>query len=171
MKVVVTKAQKQHAQGITEVLNPIIEEGLYTILDTTFTPEEEEGFIESFPETGVFNVALSVKEGNEEESAALGFQNVEPFASYTKAFAHVGIIGTFVDAKCRRQGVASALFTATFADAKSKGYEKLFAYVREDNPNALATYLKHGFEVVGTAKKHAKVNGHYINEVMIEKFL
>lgn len=26
MKVVVTKAQKQHAQGITEVLNPIIEE-------------------------------------------------------------------------------------------------------------------------------------------------
>ncbi|MEF1341101.1 histone acetyltransferase, partial [Vibrio rotiferianus] len=30
MKVVVTKAQKQHAQGITEVLNPIIEEGLYT---------------------------------------------------------------------------------------------------------------------------------------------
>ncbi|HDM8228145.1 TPA: GNAT family N-acetyltransferase [Vibrio campbellii] len=166
MKVVVTKAQKQHAQGITEVLNPIIEEGLYTILDTTFTPEEEEGFIESFPETGVFNVAL-----NEEESVVLGFQNVEPFASYTKAFAHVGIIGTFVDAKCRRQGVASALFTATFADAKSKGYEKLFAYVREDNPNALATYLKHGFEVVGTAKKQAKVNGHYINEVMIEKFL
>ena len=48
MKVVVTKAQKQHAQGITEVLNPIIEEGLYTILDTTFTPEEEEGSLRAF---------------------------------------------------------------------------------------------------------------------------
>ncbi|EOA8957373.1 N-acetyltransferase family protein [Vibrio harveyi] len=171
MKVIVKNAQKQHAQGITEVLNPIIEEGLYTILDTTFTTEEEESFIESFPEMGVFNVALNLIDESEEEGTVLGFQNVEPFTSYTKAFAHVGIIGTFVDAKYRRQGVASALFTATFADAKSKGYEKLFAYVREDNPNALATYLKHGFEVVGTAKKHAKINGQYINEVLIEKFL
>ncbi|EKO3848676.1 GNAT family N-acetyltransferase [Vibrio harveyi] len=171
MKVIVKNAQKRHAQGITEVLNPIIEEGLYTILDTTFTTEEEESFIESFPEMGVFNVALNLIDESEEEGTVLGFQNVEPFASYTKAFAHVGIIGTFVDAKYRRQGVASALFTATFADAKSKGYEKLFAYVREDNPNALATYLKHGFEVVGTAKKHAKINGQYINEVLIEKFL
>ena len=108
---------------------------------------------------------------NEEGSSVVGFQNVEPFAAYTHAFDHVGIIGTFVDASCRRQGVASILFKATFNLARSKGYEKLFAYVREDNPNALATYLRQGFEVVGTAKKHAKVRGKYIDEILIEKFL
>lgn len=166
MKIVVRNAQKQDGKGITEVLNPIIEEGLYTVLDMTFTPKEEEVFIEQFPTGGVFNVAL-----DNENNTILGFQNVEPFASYTKAFAHVGIIGTFVDSKYRRRGIASALFTATFKDAKAKGYEKLFAYVREDNPNALKTYVNQGFEVVGIAKNHAKVNGRYINEVLIEKFL
>ncbi|EAS64553.1 hypothetical protein VAS14_02518, partial [Photobacterium angustum S14] len=54
---------------------------------------------------------------------------------------------------------------------KQKGYEKLFAYVRSDNERALTAYLKQGFEVVGTAKKHAKVRGEYVDEILIEKFL
>ena len=48
MKVVVTKAQKQHAQGITEVLNPIIEEGLYTILDTTSLQKRKKASLKAF---------------------------------------------------------------------------------------------------------------------------
>ncbi|WP_421848951.1 GNAT family N-acetyltransferase [Marinomonas sp.] len=166
MTLLVREVQTKDAQGIVNILNPIIEEGLFTVLDITFSVEEEAQFIQDFPERGVFHVAL-----NEESSNVVGFQNVEPFAAYTHAFDHVGIIGTFVDARCRRQGVASSLFEATFDLARSKGYEKLFAYVREDNPNALATYLKQGFEVVGTAKKHAKVRDKYIDEILIEKFL
>ena len=157
--------QVTDAKGITEVLNPIIDEGLYTILDRTFTCEEEVAFIKHFPENGIFTVAES------EDSMIAGFQNVEPFASYTKAFDHVGIIGTFVDANFRRQGVAKKLFQLTFERAKEKGYEKLFAYVRADNERALATYINQGFYVVGTAKKHARINGQYIDEVLIEKFL
>lgn len=166
MTLLVREAQTKDAQGIINILNPIIEEGLFTVLDTTFSEEEEKQFIQNFPTRGVFHVAL-----NEENSNVVGFQNVEPFAAYTHAFDHVGIIGTFVDAGCRRQGIASSLFEATFNLARLKSYEKLFAFVREDNPNALATYLKQGFEVVGTAKKHAKVRGKYIDEILIEKFL
>lgn len=166
MKLIVKKAQKEDAQGIVNVLNPIIEDGRFTILDTPFSVEEEEQFIQSFPERGVFNVAL-----NAENSRVVGFQNVEPFANYTRAFDHVGIIGTYVDGQYRRQGIASALFEATFEMAKCHGYEKLFAYVRDDNENALKTYLKQGFKIVGTAKKHAKIDGQYIDEILIEKFL
>ncbi|MDX2321599.1 MAG: GNAT family N-acetyltransferase [Moritella sp.] len=63
------------------------------------------------------------------------------------------------------------LFNSTFELARSKGYEKLFGYVRDDNKNALATYLKHGFEIIGIAKKHAKIRGKYVDEVLIEKWL
>jgi RimJ/RimL family protein N-acetyltransferase len=63
------------------------------------------------------------------------------------------------------------LFKATFEVARCKGYEKIFTYVRGDNPAALATYLSRGFKVVGTAQKHAKVNGKYVDEVLIERFL
>ena len=154
------------AQGIIDVLNPIIIEARYTILDQTFTVKEEKAFIESFPERGVFSVAV-----NETTNQLLGFQNVEPFASYTKAFDHVGIIGTYVDANSRGQGVAKQLFDYTFKAAEAKGYEKLFAYVRADNERALAVYLKQGFDIVGTAKKHGKIGDQYFDEILIEKFL
>ncbi|MDK9763526.1 GNAT family N-acetyltransferase [Vibrio sp. D420a] len=166
MSLVIRQVAVEDAQGITEVLNPIIEEGLYTILDTTFSVEEEKGFIANFPKQGVFTVAV-----DEEQNKVIAFQNIEPFASYTKAFDHVGIIGTFVDDESRGKGVSKQLFQSTFEVAKQKGYEKLFAYVRADNERALAAYVRQGFEVVGTAKKHAKVGGVYIDEVLIEKFL
>lgn len=166
MEWIIKAAKKEDAGGIISLLNPIIEEGLFTILDTTFSLEEEEQFIQNFPKNGVFHVASSPQ-----DSSVVGFQNVEPFASYTHAFDHVGIIGTYVDSAYRRQGIASCLFDSTYQLAKSKCYEKLFAYVRVDNENALATYLKQGFEVIGKAKNHAKIRGKYIDEVLIEKFL
>ncbi|MBB1465909.1 GNAT family N-acetyltransferase [Vibrio sp. SG41-7] len=155
MSLTIREVAVEDAQGIIDVLNPIIIEARYTILDQTFTVDEEKGFIESFPKRGVFSVAV-----NETTNQLLGFQNVEPFATYTKAFDHVGIIGTYVDANSRGQGVAKQLFDYTFKSAKAKGYEKLFAYVRADNERALAVYLKQGFEIVGTAKKHGKIGDH-----------
>ena len=162
----IRNVQTEDAQGITEILNPIIESGLYTILDKPFTVEAEKEFIANFPKRGVFHVAA-----NPDTQKIAGFQTVEPFATYTQAFDHVGIIGTYVDQFVRRQGVAASLFTATFDALPNQGYEKLFAYVRGDNPNALATYLKHSFRIIGTAQKHAKINGEYVDEILIEKFL
>ena len=166
MSLTIREVAVEDAQGIIDVLNPIIIEARYTTLDQTFTVDEEKGFIESFPKRGVFIVAV-----NETTNQLLGFQNVEPFATYTKAFDHVGIIGTYVDANSRGQGVAKQLFDYTFKAAKAKGYEKLFAYVRADNERALAVYLKQGFEIVGTAKKHGKIGDQYFDEILIEKFL
>ena len=110
----------EDASAILTVLNPIIEERCHTVLDTPFTLAEERAFIEAFPGRGVFHVAELGSDGE-----IVGFQNVEPFAAYTHAFDHVGVVGTFVRLDCRRQGVGRALFDATFAAARDLGYEKL----------------------------------------------
>jgi RimJ/RimL family protein N-acetyltransferase len=39
------------------------------------------------------------------------------------------------------------------------------------NSAALASYLNQGFEEVGTARRQAHINGKYVDEVIIEKFL
>ena len=39
------------------------------------------------------------------------------------------------------------------------------------NPAALACYLDQGFRIVGTAEGQAKLNGKYVDEVIIERFL
>lgn len=166
MNLLVRDARLNDAEAILAILNPIIETGEYTVLTTPFSVAAEREFILNFPQRGIFHVAVC-----RERQEIVGFQNVEPFATYTSAFDHVGVIGTYVSLCCRRQGIGRSLFEATFEASVCKGYEKLFAYVRADNPGALATYLSQGFRIVGTAQRHAKIGGRYVDEIMIERDL
>jgi L-amino acid N-acyltransferase YncA len=43
--------------------------------------------------------------------------------------------------------------------------------VRADNPAGLLTYIQHGFHVVGTAQRQAKIRGQYVDEDIIERLL
>ena len=162
----IREATLDDADGIVAVLNPIIESGAYTILDAPLTAEAEREFIRNCSPRGVFLVAVDRSNG-----AVVGFQNTQPLVTYTHALDHVGDIGTYVDLSRRRQGIAKQLFQVSFAKARDKGYEKLFTLVRSDNPAALQTYLHHGFDIVGTARRHAKLRGQYVDETLIERFL
>jgi L-amino acid N-acyltransferase YncA len=166
MELSIRAAEPDDATAIAEILNAVIAEGIYTVLDTPFSVEDERRFIESFPVRGVFLVAV-----RQPDQQIVGFQNLEPFAAYTHAFDHVGVMGTYIAAAHRRQGVAAALFQSSFEAARRRGFEKIFAFVRGDNPAALAAYCKHGFRVIGTARRHAKIRGAYVDEILIEKFL
>jgi L-amino acid N-acyltransferase YncA len=162
----IREARPDDAEGIVSVLNPIIEAGVYTAFDTSLTAEAEREYILNFPQRGVFHVAARCQ-----DQKVIGFQSMEPFATYTHAFDHVGVIGTYVSLSYRRKGVGRCLFEATFEVARRKGYEKIFTFVRADNLAALATYLKHDFYIVGTAQNQAKFNGKYVDEIIIERFL
>jgi L-amino acid N-acyltransferase YncA len=162
----VREARPDDAESVVRILNPIIEAGTFTVLDTPFTVEAERRFIESFPRRGIFHVAEDRADGR-----LVGFQDVSPFADYSHAFDHVGVIGTFVDLSLRRRGIARSLFRATFEAARPKGYEKFFTFIRADNPAALATYQRQGFEVIGTARRQARMRGEYVDEVLVEAFL
>ena len=152
------------AEAVIGILNPIIAARIHTVFDEPFSIEDENDYIARFPVRGIWKIAARRSDGH-----VVGFQVLEPFGSYTKAFDHVGNIGTYVDLAQRRQGIARALFASTLEAARDKGYEKLFTFVRADNPAALSTYRTHGFEVVGTARRHAKIDGRYIDEILIEK--
>ena len=166
MELEIREARPDDADAIVAILNPIIAAGAFTVFATPFTSVFERDYITRFPPRGVFLVAVTPA-----DARVVGFQSMEPFATYTHAFDHVGVLGTYVDLACRRQGVATQLFQATFASAIRKGYEKIFTYVRSDNPPALQTYLRQGFRIVGTAKRHARVGGQYVDEIIIEKLL
>ncbi|MBT3270759.1 GNAT family N-acetyltransferase [Candidatus Poribacteria bacterium] len=166
MSLHIRRACVEDAAAMLAVLNPIIEARCYTVLDAPFTLAEQRAFIEAFPKRGVFHVAERGDDGE-----VVGFQDVEPFASYTHAFDHVGVIGTFVRLDCLREGVGRALFASTFAAARDLGYEKLFTFIRADNLAARAAYASQGFREIGVASRHAKIDGAYVDEIMVELFL
>lgn len=154
----------EDAEEILAILNPIIAARCYTAMEAEFTIEVEREFIRTFPESGIFLVAVDAA-----STRIVGFQNVSPFGSFTHAFDHVGVIGTYVDLELRRLGIATRLFEATYEAARRKGYEKFFTYVRADNEAGLQTYLRQGFRIVGKAERQAKIDGKYVDEVVIEK--
>jgi L-amino acid N-acyltransferase YncA len=166
MDLLIREVQLDDAQAIARILNSIIEAGAYTVFDTPLTVEAEWEYLANFPQCGVFYMAEL-----RQDQRVIGFQSMEPFATYTRAFDHVAVPGTYVDLAYRGQGVGTRLSEVTFEAARRKGYEKLFTYVRADNLESLAFYLKLGFRIVGTAQMQARFGQKYVDEVIIEKFL
>jgi L-amino acid N-acyltransferase YncA len=166
MRWIIREAKPDDATGIVAVFNPIIEARTYTLFDTPFSVEAERSYIEGLTPRDIFHVAIRAGDGS-----VVGFQSMSPFANYTQALDHVGVIGTYVDLGSRRQGIAKALFPATFEAGLRKGYKKIFTYILADNPAALATYQNHGFRIVGTAERHANLHGRYVDVIIVERLL
>ncbi len=166
MELTIRTVREEDAESIVELLNPIIREGMYTVISQEFSIEDQIGFIRGFPDRGVFNVAVC-----SDTQRVIGFQDVQPMFNDIDAFKHVGEISTFISLNSHRKGVGKALSQVTFQEMKDRGYKKIMAMIRADNPGALDFYASQGFEVIGKAKKHAFINGKYIDEVLTEKFL
>ena len=166
MDLTIRDARPDDAEAILAILNPIIEARVFSVFDAPFSLEAERDFIINLHPRGTFLVAIRAS-----DQKLAGFQVLDPFATYTRAFDHVGVLGTYVDPEVRRQGVARRLFQATCEAARRKGYEKFFTFVRADNPVALGTYLSQGFRVIGTAHRQTRIDGQYVDEILIEKFL
>jgi L-amino acid N-acyltransferase YncA len=166
MELMIRDVNPDDAAGVVSVFNPIIEARSFTLFDTPFTVEAERAYIEGLTPRDVFHVAVRAS-----DNVVVGFQSMAPFATYSRALDHVGVIGTYVDLGSRRQGIATRLFPATFEAARRKGYEKIFTYIRADNPVALATYQRHGFLIIGKAERHAKVGGEYVDVIIVERLL
>ena len=113
---VVREATVADAAGIVGVFNPIIESGLYTTVLTPFTVEEEEEYIGNLPERALLHAAVLST-----EERVVGFQGLHPFPAHTSAWAHIGMMGTFVDEAYRHQGVSKRLFAATLRACPREG--------------------------------------------------
>jgi L-amino acid N-acyltransferase YncA len=165
MEYSVRNVKEDDAQSIIELLNPIIRAGTYTIMDQ-LSIDDQIDFIRNFPERGVFNVAVC-----HHNQKILGLQDIQPISIRTKALKHVAEISTFVALDSHRNGVGQSLSRATFQEAQAKGFLKISAMVRADNPQAVSFYQNLGFKIIGTAKQHAFVGGKYIDEILMEKFI
>ncbi len=162
----IRRARPADAEDMVALLNPIIEQRKYSALVTPASVETQRAFIETFPERGVFHVAEELA-----TRRVVGMQDLAPFYADSAAFDHVAGIATFVALTHHRRGIAARLFEASFAAAREAGFEKILTFVRADNEAGLRAYLGQGFTKVGTAERLAKIDGRYVDEVIIERFL
>ena len=168
---VVRRATPADAAGVARILNEVIEDGRFSLLDTPFSEEAERAYIEALPERGFIHVGELPGEG------IVGFETLEPYAGFvTHELDHVATMGTWVDAGYRRRGIGRALWRATREAALADGFEKIVTDVRADNDGSLAFHRSLGFTVIGTARRQARMlrpDGavDYMDVVLIERFL
>jgi GNAT superfamily N-acetyltransferase len=162
--VVIRRATVNDAQSVAGLINAIIDEGQLTSLYPALTAEQEEAFIAGLGPRSAMYLARA-------DNALLGTCTVEPFAPYTRAMDHVGVVGTFVSGSVRRHGIGRQLFEKTLAFARQQGYEKLIVYVRAGNAGAQAFYRTCGFIPKMVLERQVKIEGRYDDEVWMELFV
>lgn len=164
--IVVRPVTVDDAEEVAGVLNEAIVGGRHSLLDTPFSVEDERTYIAGYPERGVFNVAELAGEG------VVAAQSLERFSPYvTHAHDHVLSMGTWVRESFRRRGVGTRLAHASFAQARERGFEKVFTDIRADNVESLAFHLALGFTVVGAARRQARIGDRHFDVVFVERFL
>ncbi|WXG42628.1 MAG: GNAT family N-acetyltransferase [Promethearchaeati archaeon SRVP18_Atabeyarchaeia-1] len=118
--------------------------------------------------------------GNDEESGFLtllceidgevvGYASIEE--SVWDLSKHVGELGIAILPKFRGIGVGSALLDSLLRFAYEKGFEKMTLSVFHTNRHAIRLYRKFGFKEVGRKKRQFNLQGHYIDEIIMERFL
>lgn len=158
----VRRATPADAAGVARVLNEAIADGRFTILDRSFSVDDEAAYIAGLGRRGLVHVAETP------DGEIVGAQTIAPLDDTAGSQDHVATMGTWVLAPWRRRGVGRALFAAGAAAARELGYTKVFTDLRADNDASLAFHTSLGFTVVGRARRHVRIGGRDIDALLIE---
>jgi len=85
---------------------------------------------------------------------------------------HVGFLGICILKGFRRMGIGTAMMNHLIEWARNQGdLEKISLTVFSTNKPAINLYRKLGFETEGISKKQYKIEGKYVDELTMGKFL
>ena len=145
------------AQGIIDLLNPIIREGGTTAIGIEIDLDQQSAYLAKAGPRNIFFVAVNRLSGE-----IIGFQYVEDHHDLPKL---CGDIGSFVKRGNGRQGIASAMNHLTFAKARSSGFVELNATIRADNISGLEFYEHSGFYTVSIKPQQLLDNGEPVDRI------
>lgn len=88
-----------------------------------------------------------------------------------ECYAGIGEFSFYVDRNARGHGLGQRLLTALIDEAERLGYWKLLSRVFTFNHASLNACKKQGFREVGVYEKHAKLDGEWLDVVIIERLI
>lgn len=103
-----------------------------------------------------------------EEGTVVGWCDICP--QPRAALSHGGGLGIGLDIAHRHQGLGRTLMTAALAKAKAVGIERIELLVYETNLNAIRLYESLGFQREGLKMRFAKLDGAYLNALIMALF-
>jgi L-amino acid N-acyltransferase YncA len=100
----------------------------------------------------------------------VGFAKIGSY-SERAVYAGVGEHGVYVAAVARRHGAGRALLDALAEAAEAAGLYKLTSRIFSTNAASIALHVAAGFTVVGTQRRHGRLEGRWRDCVLVERLL
>ncbi|MDE2588810.1 MAG: N-acetyltransferase, partial [Patescibacteria group bacterium] len=156
-------ATKTDIPAITHIRNEAIEEKIATLDESKHTPEYEENWLNDH----VFPYGVWIAK---EHKNLLGWTSLNKFST-RPAYKYVADLSVYVSRTSRGKGIGTLLLDFIVKTAKKNGFHKIVLSGFAFNTPAMALYKKFGFRDVGIYLEQGKLNGEWVNVILMEKLL
>ncbi|WP_408958566.1 GNAT family N-acetyltransferase [Natrinema sp. 74] len=153
-------ARQEDLTGIVGAIRRVVEEKTYIEAESVADEIDHENALlrHNELESRMFFVATV-------EDDVVGW--VHLYAPELEKLAHTAELTVGVLEEYRGHGVGSHLLSRGLEWAGSNGYEKVYQSVPSTNEEAIAFLEAHEWETEAIREDHYKLNGHYVDEVMM----
>ncbi len=161
--ITVRAATEADAGAIAEVYNQGIEDRLATYETAFCTAEERRTWLRSI--AGRYPAVVAEVEGQ-----IVGWAGAGPYRT-RECYRGVGEFSVYVRREWRGQRIGDQLLSALIADAERLGLWKLLSRIFLFNEASRGLCRKHGFREVGIYEKHGKLDGQWLDVVIVERLI
>ena len=106
----------------------------------------------------------------EDAGRILGWASIGAYRP-RECYAGIGEFSVYVDAAARGRGVGRALLGQLVPEAAARGYWKLVSRVFPFNSASRGLCRSLGFREVGTYEKHGRLDGRWLDVVVVERLI
>jgi len=151
------------AAAICTIYNQGIEDRVATLETELRTPEERRQWMTARPAR--HPVVVAVTGGEVVGWGSLNSFNARP------AYDHVVDLSVYVERAWRGRGVGRALLTHLLPLARRLGYHKMVLATFPYNEAGVALYRKMGFSPVGVYHEQGRLDGRWVDVLIMERLL
>ena len=159
----VRTASVDDAPAIAEIYNQGIEDRAATFETERRSADDQQGWLRSI--AGRYPVVVAQIDGE-----IIGWASAGPYRD-RECYRGIGEFSMYVRRDWRGRGVGDLLVVALIREAERLGLWKLLSRIFPFNDASRALCRKHGFREVGVYEKHARLDGHWLDVVIVERLI
>jgi phosphinothricin acetyltransferase len=161
--VLVRLAQPEDAESIARIYNQGVEERIATFESEPRTAEHILAQLEA--KADHYPTVVVVRNGQ-----VIAWAGMSAYRA-RDCYAGVGEHSVYADRAARGTGAGAAALAGLFQEAEARGFWKLVSRIFVENTPSRALHRKLGFREVGVYVRHARLDGRWIDCVIVEKLL
>ena len=151
------------AAAIAEIYNQGIEDRVATYETEPRSAEDRKAWLRTI--AGRYPVVVAEVDGQ-----IVGWAGAGPYRP-RECYRGIGEFSMYVHRAWRGRGMGGLLLSALINEAERLGFWKLLSRIFPFNEASRALCRKQGFREVGVYEKHARLDGHWLDVVIVERLI